>query len=281
MTFALDSARSVPRSADVVGVPVGTTGPVGRQVGLSRAALTAHGFEGKVGQTLVLPKAEGPTVIAVGIGDPKKVGVHEVRDAAAALARASAKRSHVATSLADAATSDGRGAAQAVVEGFVLASYRYTALKTKNNHSVPALTLVAPAERARSVNSGIERGRVTATAATLARDLANTPPAHLTARMLADRAVQVAQASGLDVEVFDRDKLEAMGCGGLLGVNRGSTEPPRMVKLTYTPRDARNHLVMVGKGVTYDSGGISLKPSDAMHANMKMDMTGAASVLSA
>jgi leucyl aminopeptidase len=72
-----------------------------------------------------------------------------------------------------------------------------------------------------------------------------------------------------------------MGCGGLLGVNKGSTEPPRMVKLTYTPNDPVGHLVMVGKGVTYDSGGISLKPSDAMHANMKMDMTGAAAVLSA
>lgn len=281
MSLTVDSARSVPRSADVVAVPVGTTGAVGRQIGLSRAALSAHGFDGKIGQTLTLPKTDGPTILVVGVGDPKKVGADEIRDAAAAMARASAKRSHVATHLADAATIDARSAAQALVEGFALASYRYTALKTQNNHSVPALTIVTTAERARGTNTGIERGQVTATAATLARELANTPPAHLTARLLADKAVEVAQASGLKVEVFDRDKLEAMGCGGLLGVNRGSTEPPRMVKLTYKPRDARNHLVMVGKGVTYDSGGISLKPSDAMHANMKMDMTGAASVLSA
>ena len=99
--------------------------------------------------------------------------------------------------------------------------------------------------------------------------------------MLADRAVQVAQASGLEVEVFDKDKIQVLGLGGLLGVNRGSTEPPRMIKLTYNPRNASGHLVMVGKGITYDSGGISLKPSDAMHANMKMDMSGAAAVLSA
>jgi leucyl aminopeptidase len=97
--------------------------------------------------------------------------------------------------------------------------------------------------------------------------------------MLADRAVAAAKESGLDVEVFDKDKLEVMGLGGLLGVNRGSTEPPRMVRLTYSPRNARGHLVMVGKGITYDSGGISLKPSDPMHANMKMDMSGAAAVL--
>jgi leucyl aminopeptidase len=103
----------------------------------------------------------------------------------------------------------------------------------------------------------------------------------LTARILADRAVDIARASGLGVEVFDNDKLEVMGCGGLLGVNRGSTEPARMVKLTYTPSDPQGHLVMVGKGVTYDSGGISLKPSDGMHGMMKMDMSGAAAVLSA
>ncbi len=281
MTFTLDSARSVPRSADVIAVAVGTTGPVSRQIGLTRAALATHGFEAKLGQILTIPKAEGPTVVAVGIGDPKSFGVNEVRDAAAAVARSSARRAHVATALAEAANVDARSAAQAVVEGFCLASYRYTALKSANNHRVPDLTLISSADKARSTDAGIERGRVTAKAATMARDLANTPPAHLTARLLADQAVRVAQASGLEVEVFDRDKLEAMGCGGLLGVNKGSTEPPRMVKLTYTPKDAVGHLVMVGKGVTYDSGGISLKPSDAMHANMKMDMTGAAAVLSA
>ena len=281
MTFVLDSARSYPRSADLVAIPVATTGPVGRHIGLTRSALAAHGFEAKVGQTLIVPKADGPTVVAVGIGDPKKFGVTEIRDAAAAVARVSAKRNHVAVGLVDATTIDARSAAQAVVEGFLLGSYRYTALKSSNNHRIPDLTLVSSTARARGTDSGIERGRVTASAASLARDLANTPPAHLTARLLADKAVQVAQASGLEVEVFDRDKLEAMGCGGLLGVNKGSTEPPRMVKLTYTPNDPVGHLVMVGKGVTYDSGGISLKPSDAMHANMKMDMTGAAAVLSA
>jgi leucyl aminopeptidase len=113
----------------------------------------------------------------------------------------------------------------------------------------------------------------------MARDLANTPPAYLTARKMAERAVAVASASGLGCEVFNRDQLEAMGCGGMIGVNKGSIEPPRMVKLTYLPRNPKGHLVLVGKGVMYDSGGISLKPSDASHAMMKMDMSGAAAVL--
>jgi leucyl aminopeptidase len=96
---------------------------------------------------------------------------------------------------------------------------------------------------------------------------------------MAARAVEVGHAAGLHVEVFNRDQLAAMGCGGIVGVNAGSVEPPRMVRLTYTPRNPTGHLVLVGKGVMYDSGGISLKPSDPMHAKMKMDMSGAAAVL--
>ncbi len=284
MTIAIQPVRTLPRTADAVGVPVGTKGIVDRQLGLSRDALAAHGFEGKVGQTLVVPRASGPALVAVGIGDPARARPSDLRDAAAALARSTSRYAHVATSLVDATRIDARQAGRSVVEGFLLASYRYTDLKTsaKNGKSTTAsLTLITSAQRDQSAQAGIRVGAATARAATLARDLANMPPAYLTARLLAQRAVEVAGQSGLEVEVFDRDKIEVLGLGGLLGVNRGSTEPPRMVRLTYAPRNASGHLVMVGKGVTYDSGGISLKPSDAMHANMKMDMTGAASVLSA
>ena len=97
---------------------------------------------------------------------------------------------------------------------------------------------------------------------------------------MAEVATAVAASSKLQIEVFDADALAALGCGGLLGVNAGSTEPPRMIKLTYRPAKPTGHLAMVGKGVMYDSGGISLKTSDAMHAVMKMDMSGAAAVLS-
>jgi leucyl aminopeptidase len=92
----------------------------------------------------------------------------------------------------------------------------------------------------------------------------------------------------LEVEVFDEDQLFEMGCGGLLGVNAGSAEPPRMVKLTYRPRDGKGHpvrprgrLTLVGKGITYDAGGIALKPADEVHATMKNDMTGAGAILAA
>ena len=98
--------------------------------------------------------------------------------------------------------------------------------------------------------------------------------------MIADKAVALGSANGLGVEVFNKDQLTAMGCGGMVGVNKGSTNPPRMVRLTYTPRNPRGHLVLVGKGVMFDSGGLSLKTNDGMKT-MKMDMSGAAAVLAA
>lgn len=284
MNISIQTVRTAPRAADAVGVPVGTSGAVDKQLGLTREALAAHGFEGKVGQTLLVPRATGPAAVAVGIGDPARVRSSDLRDAAAALARSTSRYRHVSTSLVDATKIDARQAARSVVEGFTLASYRFTELKTvaKNAKSATeALSLVTSQQRAQAASAGAAIGYETSRAAYLARDLANTPPAYLTARILAERAAAVAESSGLEIEIFDRDKLEVMGLGGLLGVNRGSTEPPRMVRLSYSPRNASGHLVLVGKGVTYDSGGISLKPSDAMHANMKMDMTGAASVLSA
>jgi len=281
MNVNVDVVKSAPRSAEAIGLPVATSGPVPRQLGLSRAALAAHGFEGKEGQVLVVPSASGATPIAIGVGEPGKITVNGLRNAAAALVRAAGKRAAIATTLADLDGVDAKVAAQAVTEGALLAAYRYIGLKTdvSGASTLASLALVVGDKRSAGAKAGAERGVVTSAAAWLARDLANTPPAYLTARKMADKAVAVAGGAGLEVEVFNRDQLEAMGCGGMIGVNKGSTEPPRMVRLTYTPRNPSGHLVLVGKGVMYDSGGISLKPSDGMHAKMKMDMSGAAAVL--
>ncbi len=274
-------AGRAPTDAGVIGVPVAATGPVPRQLGISRATLANSGFEGKVGETLVVPRRDGPSVVAVGIGDAAALDATALRDAAAAFARAAGKHPHVATTLADVAAVEPELAGQVVVEGLLLARYRYDTLKRDAPASaLLAITLVAGSDRAQRVERGAGRGRVIAGAAQLARDLANTPPGHLTASRMAEVAVAVAARSGLQVEVFDADALAALGCGGLLGVNAGSDEPPRMIKLTYRPRTPRAHLAIVGKGVMYDSGGISLKPTDPMHAAMKMDMSGAAAVLS-
>jgi leucyl aminopeptidase len=273
--------RTAPRSAEIVGLAVGPSGPVPRQIGLNRAALEAHGFTGKVGQTLVVPSREGATFVAVGTGD--RPAVKQLRDAAAAFVRATGKRAHLATNLVDAVEFDAAAAAQAVVEGALLANYRYLGLKTDRSgaSTLTTLSLVAGQARERGAGRGVARGQVTAAAANLARDFANTPPNGLTARTFAARAVELAGQHGLGVEVFDKDQLAVMGCGGMIGVNAGSAEPPRMVKLTYTPRNPRAHVALVGKGVMYDSGGLSLKPTNPMSVAMKMDMSGAAAVLSA
>ncbi len=116
----------------------------------------------------------------------------------------------------------------------------------------------------------------------MGRDLANAPGGYLTATRMGQVAQEVGARTGLQVEVFDKTALEELGCGGLLGVNAGSVEPPTMVKVTFRPDgEPTGHLGLVGKGIMYDSGGIALKPADAMHSTMKNDMTGAGVILAA
>jgi leucyl aminopeptidase len=273
--------KTVPKGVDSLGIGVAESGAVPRLLGVSRAVLTANGFEGKVGQTLALPQANGPTVVAVGLGEAGTIDRDGLRTAAAALGRATSKHARVATSLADVEHLPPEDAAEIVTEAMLLSTYRYVGLKNDKSSArqLSELTLVSSGKRDSPATKGALKAQAIAAAAELARDLANTPPANLNARDLADRAVAIAAASGLEVEVFNADDLRRLGCGGMLGVNKASAEPPRMVKLTYRPRRPKGHIALVGKGVMYDSGGISLKPSDPMHAIMKMDMSGAAAVL--
>ncbi len=282
---AIKVARSIPGSADCVGVPVGTNGAVPRDPGLSREKMAASGFDGSIGQALVFPRAEGPTAVAFGIGNPAELDSSRLRDAAAAFARAAGKHKHLAITLTEIGKAPPEAASQAAVEGVLLANYRYDALKrVPSGTELSSFTLVIAPEHEAAMTKGAERGRIFARATSLARDLANTPPAHLTAAKMAEVAKAIAADNGLDIEVFDADALERLGCGGMLGVNAGSVEPPYLIKLTYRPGNDRNvtgQLTLVGKGVMYDSGGISLKPGDAMHATMKLDMSGSAAVLGA
>jgi leucyl aminopeptidase len=278
-------SSSVPADATGLVVPVAVgEGAVPGELGVGRAALAAAGFEGRAGQTLVLPRAGGPVLVAVGVGEPGRLDAATLRDAAAAFARAVAKHEHLAISLENTTAVPPEVAARAVVEGVLLARYRYDPFHTEPT-AVPLaqLTLVAGADRADAVRAGAEQGRLMAEAGMLARDLCNAPPSYLTAERMAEVAQRVAADRGLEVEVFDRRALLELGCGGLLGVNAGSAHEPRMIKLTYRPKTgaARGHLCLVGKGIMYDSGGINLKPSDAMHMLMKLDMSGAGAILGA
>ena len=282
MRTAFSVSKSVPAKVAAIVIPVAASGPIPSGVGLNRAQLSALGFEGRASQTQTLPPAAGKTAVRVllGIGEVRNLDTSVLRNVAASAARACARYESIATTLPGVMRGSAKAPTQAVVEGIALALHRWVALKNDKSglSKLTSVTLVS-AEKTAEVQAGMLMGIATSTAVCTARDFANTPPSHLTARQFAEHAVAIAEASGLEATVYNKDQLIAMGCGGLVGVNAGSTEPPRMVKLEYKPTAARGKVVLVGKGVMYDSGGISLKPSDGMHAMMKMDMSGAAAVL--
>jgi leucyl aminopeptidase len=240
--------------------------------------LRSVGFEGVAGQTVPLPTGDGGRLLLVGIGEGD-LTPNGLRDAAAAFSRATSNVGTLAFELPEGM--DSATAAQMVVEGVTLARYRYDALKAKPTvTAVSELTLVTT-RRAGAVK-GTARGVAMSETTQIARDLANTPPALLTATAMAGVAQSLGPDRGLAVEIFDKADLIAMGCGGILGVNAGSVEPPKLVKLTYTPPGrSRATLTMVGKGIMYDAGGLALKPADIVHAAMKNDMSGAGAILAA
>ncbi|WP_217136654.1 leucyl aminopeptidase [Leucobacter chinensis] len=254
---------------------VSTEGELPSGVTVSREALAAVGFTAKPGQTY--PVAGETLTVLVGVGEKLETQA-QVRDAAAAFTRAASEIADLAVDVRGLAISASE-AAQAVVEGSLLARYRWDELTTDpKTVTLEKLTVVTDDEK--QATEGIERGLVLARIAGLARDLANTPPRHLSAEKFGEIAQKLAPEFGLEVEVYDRAQIMELGLGGLLGVNAGSTEEPRMIKVMYRPENAKGHLALVGKGIMYDSGGISLKPSNAMHAAMKFDMMGAAAVFS-
>jgi leucyl aminopeptidase len=270
--------------AEAVAIPVPAGGPVPAELRTDAAGLERAGFTPRVGAVLAEPQDDGPALVAVGIGDPGTLTAAALRDAAAAFARSVPRDGALAFHVPAGAVAPDAAAA-AVVEGVLLARHRFdlrSAPRPADSVPVASLVLVAPPGADEPVAAGAARGLVLASAGMVSRDLATCPASLLTAEAMARVAVEIGVPLGLEVEVTDREGLVALGCGGLLGVNRGSAREPRMVRLAYRPAGApTGHLGLVGKGITYDAGGISLKPSDESHAQMKNDMTGAGAILAA
>jgi leucyl aminopeptidase len=272
-----------------------------------------HGFTGKVGQTLTfraadppqaLRSADGetgasagnsphPEIILVGVGNSSSLagdrGLESLRRASAAFVRAAGPGDSAAFLLPDDVDFTVVRAAAAVAEGAVLACYRYDAYRTGDNPGqLGVLAIVGgPSDHAAHVGVGANRGARVAESVVLARDLVNEPPSSLTPEKFAETFVQrFADVPEVTIEVWDEDRIAAEHLGGLLGVARGSTQPPRLVRVEYRPPDPIEidgrvpHLALVGKGITFDSGGLSLKTATGMET-MKTDMGGAAAVLSA
>ena len=277
-------SASLPRVAEAgaLAVPVREGGEPPPDLGTDRAHLEIAGFTGATGQSFILSGDDGRALVALGIGDVATVDLTRVRDLAADFARAVPKHLTLAVELPDQVIAVSPGDfAQVVVEGVLLARWRFFVGKGADEPTLTALTIVAPDDVLDEVREGARRGEIIAHAAAIARDLANCPATTLSAARMGEVAQQVGPDAGVAVEVFGEEELIAMGCGGILGVNLGSRDEPRLIKMTYTPDDPQGHLGLVGKGIMYDSGGISLKPSDESHAQMKNDMTGSAAILGA
>jgi leucyl aminopeptidase len=236
------------------------------------AHATREKFAAKAGEILVVPTFtdDGVRLIAmVGLGDGSPSAC---RTAAAALVR----RLRDATRLRVEAASLGAAELAAFAEAARLAAYRFTLKSDPKPPSLAEVVLVAPeTDDRRAALAGAD---ARATAVGLARDLANAPSGDKSPETLADEAGRIAADLGLELRVWDFDDLVAGGFGGIVAVGMGSVRPPRLIQLRYRPEGATRHVVIVGKGITFDSGGLSIKPADGMPL-MKTDMSGGAAVL--
>ena len=251
--------------------------------GTLAAFMEETGFEGKRGDALAVPsngRVNARAVLLLGVGDEETFDASAIRRAGAVLARRSAKVETVATTVLDAAAPDvdRAAAAQALAEGVVLGSYQF--LRYKSDAKPQRLTRVQVVGRGAKVRNGLARGARIGEAITWARDLVNEPAAGKAPAEVAEIARKVARATGLKYKVFAGEQLERERMGGVLGVGDGSDRPPRFVRLEYAPPGARSTVAFVGKGVIFDSGGLSLKTASGMEA-MKTDMSGAAAVIAA
>jgi len=250
-------------------------------LGVSEDFLIANGFEGKTKQTLLLPQQEA-VAIALGLGD-QPITAADARATAATLWHSSKHLDSLTSSLPLSIASDlgDETALQAVVEGLLLASYRFDELKgtpdaVPNLHRIDLLV-------ADGVDSAaaLKKAEAVASAIALSRDLVNRPGGSLSATQLADEAMLVAENTGLEIEIWDKERLIEEHCGGIIGVNAGSLEEPRLVRLTWRPKtQSRGTIHFVGKGITFDTGGLNLKTFEGMK-EMKIDMGGAAAVIGA
>ena len=225
-----------------------------------------------------------PRLLIVGAGKPDKFSPVELRKIAGAALRY--LRSRGAKTIAFLAGEKERtpAAVQAIVEGLLHAEYDSDKYQTdkKSNRVIEKVALLGFASGTQSeVEAAIERGKIISESENFARDLINEPSNHLTPRMLAGRAEAMAKEAGLEVEILDEKRMAELKMGALLGVAQGSAEPPRMIIVRYRPAQKKSGapvLALVGKGVTFDTGGISIKPAANME-EMKTDMSGGATML--
>ncbi len=298
LTIRLEAVERLATEALALGILEGARRPTGAARAVDRAtggaiaaALDRGDFSGKKDQIAVLyPRGRGRAkrLILVGLGPEAELSQDRIRQAGGrAVAKARDLGVRELAMVVPVAGKRGPGledAAQALAEGLVLADYAFDRYRTKDkdkNQPVRSLVIVEPDEdKLPAVKRGAQRGRLHADAVCFARDLCNAPSLDMTPRVVAEQAAKLAaEDAGVKVTVLDEMEIEKLKMGALLGVARGTHEPPRFLVLEYQPAEKpKATLCLVGKGITFDSGGISLKPAEGME-KMKYDMSGAAAVL--
>jgi leucyl aminopeptidase len=256
--------------------------------GLLSATAKEDKFSGKIGEVLWVRSKGGvlaKRVLVVGCGKGKEGDLESMRSAAAFILNVvkplEAKSVVVPILGSDFRGLNARTAAKAMVEGLRLAAYTFGRYKKEKKEQPPKqVTLLAEDARSeRLAQDGAAQGELFARATVYARDLVNTPGLHMSPADLVAAAKEVAKGKGVRVRVYDKEQLKKMKAGGILGVGQGSDHDPALVHLIYKPKGkAKKKVALVGKAITFDSGGLSLKPADSM-MTMKIDMAGAADVL--
>jgi leucyl aminopeptidase len=246
-------------------------------------ALRFDGSPGTAARIATRGKAKAPAVLVVGVGERAKATPEALRRGAGTAARNALQGESLAVVVPADLVEDAEAAdlAQAATEGALLGAYAFNHYRSSDEGAPKLQTvsvLAGEGAAASAVKKGVTAGAAVAAAVATTRDLVNTPPQAKRPPALAERINELAKDAGIKVKIHDEKALAKGGFGGILGVGQGSAEAPRLVELTYAPARAKQHVVFVGKGITFDTGGISLKPSNAMNT-MKSDMAGAATVV--
>ena len=290
-TIALTNTPVADLAVDVL--VIGITAEVKKHVegppalpGKARKAIERDlellGATGKLGEITRMPAGDlvkARMIVAIGLGDVRILDYEKVRRTCGSVIRSLAGTKSVAVVV----TSPDGPRIEAIAEGALLGNYAFHAFRGKTADAQPAPVekiLITGDPKDKEQAAALERAQTIASAVNLARDLVNTPPSALPPEEIAQAAIEAVRKLPVRVEVWDEDHLAEEEFGGILAVGQGSANPPRLVRLEYNPRGAKATVALVGKGVTFDSGGLSLKPPKAMET-MKCDMSGAAAVISA
>lgn len=262
--------------------------------GIIKSAIEAEELKGKEGETAYFHLAgdnsgvKARRILLIGVGEQSDYKLPQVSQLAGTAARFLRGKNIKSVAVVPRAAGEAEKVASAAVEGAITSLFELDKYRTadKEERTLERFVVNIEGADADAIKRGAERGRIIGESINFTRDLANEPGGYMTPSDMADRAREIAEEFGLNIEVLDEARMEQEGMGALLSVSRGSEEPAKLIILKYTPResgdkkDADNLYAFVGKGITFDSGGISLKPGENMEL-MKYDMSGGATVLGA